>query len=345
MLWHDRDTFTPREFREVVFECSLREETSVSDHVKVVVADDSALYRRLIRDTLEDKGHDVRIATNGHEAVELVSDCRPAVLITDWEMPDMNGIELSKMIRKDTQSFVYIILLTGNSDKEQVVEGLQSGADDYLTKPFHPGELVARVAVGIRMAELTREIQQKNKLLEELSLTDPLTGLPNRRAFEQWATRELSGAVRHQFGFWLVMADLDKFKSINDVYGHAAGDEVLRRFSAVLRQNTRASNICARLGGEEFVLVLSHIDKPGVGMALERLRHMLAQEHFGFAPSLSVTASFGVAGLTDAGSTELAGLLSQADAALYLAKQQGRNRFEFAENASTARCDTAVPQG
>jgi len=313
--------------------------------VKIVVADDSALYRRLIRDTLKDKGHEVRVATNGHEAVELVSECRPAVLITDWEMPDINGIELSKIVREDTQSFVYIILLTGNSDKEQVVEGLQSGADDYLTKPFHPGELVARVAVGLRMAELTREIQEKNRLLEELSLTDPLTGLPNRRAFEQWATRELSSALRHQFCFWLVMADLDKFKSINDTYGHAAGDDVLRRFSAVLRQNTRASNICARLGGEEFVLVLSHIDKPGVGMALERLRHMLAQEYFGFAPSLSVTASFGVAGLTDAGSTELAGLLSQADAALYLAKQQGRNRFEFAENASISRCHTAMPQG
>ena len=317
----------------------------MSNQVKIVVADDSALYRRLIRDTLKDKGHEVRVATNGHEAVELVSECRPAVLITDWEMPDINGIELSKIVREDTQSFVYIILLTGNSDKEQVVEGLQSGADDYLTKPFHPGELVARVAVGLRMAELTREIQEKNRLLEELSLTDPLTGLPNRRAFEQWATRELSSALRHQFCFWLVMADLDKFKSINDTYGHAAGDDVLRRFSAVLRQNTRASNICARLGGEEFVLALSHIDKGGVIVAIERLRSAFAAEHFGFAPSLSVTASFGVAGVSDVGSTELAGLLSRADAALYLAKQQGRNRFEFAEDVSISRCHTAMPQG
>lgn len=141
------------------------------------------------------------------------------------------------------------------------------------------------------------------------------------------------------------MVDLDKFKSINDTYGHAAGDDVLRRFSAVLRQNTRASNICARLGGEEFVLAFSHIDKRGVSVAIERLRSAFAAEHFGFAPSLSVTASFGVAGLTVVGSTELAGLLSQADAALYLAKQQGRNRFQFAENASTSCCETPVPQG
>ena len=143
---------------------------------------------------------------------------------------------------------MYIVLLTGNSDKRQVVEGLQSGADDYLTKPFHPGELVARVAVGLRMSELTREIQEKNKLLEQLSLTDPLTGLPNRRAFEQWSARDLKGAIRHGFGFWVAMADLDRFKSVNDNYGHAAGDEVLKRFGAVLRENTRASNVCARLG-------------------------------------------------------------------------------------------------
>ena len=307
----------------------------MSDQVKIVVADDSALYRGLITETLKQKGHEVRVASNGRQAVELVSEYRPAVLITDWEMPDMNGIELSQLIRKDPQLFVYIILLTANSDKEQVIEGLQSGADDYLTKPFHPGELIARVAVGLRMAELTREIQQKNKLLEELSLTDPLTELPNRRAFEQWATRELRGAVRHEFGFWLVMADLDKFKSINDTYGHAAGDEVLKRFSRVLRQNTRASNICARLGGEEFVLVLSHIDKQGVSVALERIRGGLAQEHFGFAPSLTVTASFGVAGFNNGVPAELDRLLSRADTALYRAKQQGRNRFEFSENAST----------
>ena len=306
----------------------------MSDQVKIVVADDSAVYRELVRRALHERGHEVRVATNGREAVEFVFQYRPAVLVTDWDMPDMSGIELSKIVRDDPDSFVHIILLTGNSDKEQVVEGLQSGADDYLTKPFHPGELVARVAVGLRISELTREIQQKNRLLEELSLTDPLTGLPNRRAFEQWATRELSGAARHRFGFWLVMADLDKFKSINDNYGHAAGDEVLKRFSAVLRDNTRASNICARLGGEEFVLALSHLDKQGVSTAVERLRCNFAAEPFGFAPSLSVTASFGVAGLPEGRAMELAALLSQADAALYRAKRQGRNRFEFSESVS-----------
>lgn len=303
---------------------------------QIVVADDSPVYRSLVRDTLANKGHDVRVASNGSEAVELVMRHRPAVVVTDWEMPDLNGIELSKMIRRDPSLFVHIILLTSKSNKEQVIEGLQSGADDYLTKPFHPGELVARVAVGLRISELTREIQAKNKLLEELSLTDPLTGLPNRRAFEQWATRELKGAVRHGFGFWIVMADIDWFKGVNDNYGHVAGDEVLKRFSSVLRENTRASNICARFGGEEFVLALSHLDASGVSIAVERLRSGFEAARFSFAPFLSVTASFGIAGVDGVKVTDLKELLSRADAALYRAKQQGRNRIEFAENAQLA---------
>jgi len=298
---------------------------------QIIVADDSPVYRALVRDTLAQQGHDVIVASNGREAVKLASEYRPQVLVTDWEMPDLNGIELSRIVRQDPNSFIYIILLTANSDKEQVVEGLQSGADDYLTKPFHPGELVARVSVGLRISELTREIQCKNKLLEELSLTDPLTGLPNRRAFEQWATRELKGAIRHGFGFWIVMADLDRFKSVNDNYGHAAGDEVLKLFSSILRENTRSSNMCARFGGEEFVLALSHLDRSGVGIAIERLRSSLEAARFSFAPLLSVTASFGIAGFAGDKRTEFEELLPRADAALYRAKKQGRNRIEFVD--------------
>ena len=139
-----------------------------------------------------------------------------------------------------------------HSDKEQVVEGLAAGADDYSTKPFHAGELVARVAVGRRIAELHREIQAKNRSLEEMALTDALTGLPNHRAVDVWASREMSAAARHDFSFWVVMADLDSFKKVNDTYGHDAGDTVLKTFAEILKTHTRQSDICARLGGEEF---------------------------------------------------------------------------------------------
>jgi PleD family two-component response regulator len=135
-------------------------------------------------------------------------------------------------------------------DKEQVIDGLAAGADDYLTKPFHWGELVARVEVGRRIVELHREIQAKNKLLEEMALTDNLTGSPNRRALEVWASRQLSAAARHDCSIWAVIADLDLFKRVNDTFGHDAGDTVLKTFAEILKENTRQSNICALVGVE-----------------------------------------------------------------------------------------------
>src|SRR5216684_3734198 len=179
-----------------------------SQDFKILVADDSPLYRKLVEETLGREQYVVCLAKNGREASDLLAEHHPALVITDWEMPDLTGIELCGQIRCDRSSYTYIILLTGNSEKDQIIKGLAAGADDYLTKPFHPGELLARVAVGRRIAELHRQLQAKNRLLEELALTDSLTELPNRRAIEQWAPRELSGAVRHGFDFWVVMADL-----------------------------------------------------------------------------------------------------------------------------------------
>src|SRR6266700_5328453 len=243
-----------------------------TEQLRIVVADDSAMYRKLVENTLGNEQYAVVCGKNGREAIDLVTAHQPAVVITDWEMPDITGLQLCEQIRRDHDSYGYIILLTSNTEKNQIIEGLAAGADDYLTKPFHSGELLARVAVGRRIAELHRQIQAKNRLLEELALTDPLTGLPNRRALEEWATRELKSAARHSFAFWVVMADLDRFKTVNDTYGHDAGDLVLKKFAEVLRANTRSSNICARVGGEEFILVLSHIGKEDALTATDRIR-------------------------------------------------------------------------
>jgi diguanylate cyclase (GGDEF)-like protein len=178
---------------------------------------------------------------------------------------------------------------------------------------------------------LYREIEEKNHLLEELARTDSLTGLPNRRAVEDWAKRQLSGAARHGFPMWIAIADLDHFKEVNDKFGHEAGDLVLQRFAQLMRANTRASNFCGRLGGEEFVMVLSHSDMRGASTAMARLRQELEAETFEFAGSpLRVTASFGVAGFHSRKAPEFAELLRQADGALYAAKANGRNRIEFA---------------
>src|SRR6266536_563840 len=210
---------------------------------KILVADDSLLYRKLVEETLAHEHYAVCFAKNGREASDVLAEQRPALVITDWEMPDSTGIELCGQIRSEQGSYTYIILLTSNTDKNQIIRGLAAGADDYLTKPFHSGELLARVAVVRRIIELHREIQAKNRLLEDLALTDSLTGLPNRRAVEDWSIRQLSGATRHGFSCWVVMPDLDSFKSVNDTYGHEAGDVALKRFADLLRTNTRASNM------------------------------------------------------------------------------------------------------
>ncbi len=300
---------------------------------KILVADDSRLYRKLVEETLAQEQYAVCVAKDGREASDLLAEHRPALVITDWDMPDITGIELCGRIRSDQDSYTYIILLTSNTHKDQIIRGLAAGADDYLTKPFHSGELLARVAVGRRIVELHREIQAKNRLLEELALTDSLTSLPNRRAIEDWAVRQLSGAARHGFSFWVVMADLDSFKSVNDAYGHEAGDIVLKRFADLLRANTRASNICGRIGGEEFVVVITHVEKPNVQMVVERIRRQLEAERFTFCGrALGVTASFGISGFEGGESPKFSQLLRQADTALYAAKRAGRNRIEFATN-------------
>jgi diguanylate cyclase (GGDEF)-like protein len=307
-------------------------EQSAQD-LKILVADDSAVYRKLVEQTLSDDNHKVIFAKNGREALELYAQHAPALVITDWTMPDIGGLELCKKIRQDFQQhFAHIILLTSNTDKEQVVEGLAGGADDYLTKPFHQGELRARVNVGLRVVELHRQVQAKNRQLEEMALTDPLTGLANRRAIDIWITRQLSAAARHDFPIWVAICDLDHFKKVNDTYGHEAGDMVLKTFAQILKSNTRQSNICGRHGGEEFLNIITHVERDNSVIAFERIRKQMENQKFTFNnQTFSVTTSMGIAGFRGTRPPAFADLLAQADEALYSAKHKGRNRIEYAE--------------
>lgn len=299
--------------------------------IKILVADDSAVYRKLIEHAFSDQGYTILFAGNGREALRLFSQHHPALVITDWTMPDISGLELCQCLRRDFEAlYPYVILLTSNTEKEQVVEGLAAGADDYLTKPFHAGELRARVRVGLRMVSLHREIQAKNQQLEELALTDPLTGLPNRRAIDDWAPRALSAAARHRFPIWVALADLDQFKKVNDSFGHKTGDVVLRAFADVLRSNTRKSNICGRFGGEEFITIVTHVEQPNMMLAMERIRHSFELQRFEVdGTTFTSTVSFGIAGFEGKEAPRLEELINQADQALYSAKRNGRNRIEF----------------
>ena len=316
----------------------------MEEEFKILVADDSALYTMLVKHSLSEQGCMLLFAKDGCEAIELFAEHKPAMVITDWVMPNIDGLELCRRIRTGfPEIYSYLMLLTSNDEKESVIAGLEAGADDYLSKPFHAGELVARVRVGRRVVQLHREIQSKNRELEAMALTDSLTGLPNRRAIAVWAPRELSAATRYGFSLWVAMVDLDFFKKINDEYGHDAGDIVLQGFAEILRRNTRASDICGRVGGEEFLIALTHVERENVGNVIERIRRTLEQREFSFQGKIiHATASFGVAGYQGEKLADFASLVARADAALYSAKQKGRNGVEFEVCAFSAAANSAV---
>src|SRR5260370_36999601 len=213
------------------------------------------------------------------------------------------------------------------TEKKDIVKGLSSGADDYLAKPFDRGELLARIGVGRRTVDLHREIDAKNKLLEQLAHTDPLTGLPNRRAIEEWSNRQLRGAARHGYPLWVAHIDLDCFKNINDSFGHDAGDQVLRRVALILKDHTRASDISGRLGGDEFLLVITHVEERYVPPTLERLRNQILAQQLSFGgKTISITASIGVCGVAGKQRPEFSKLVQQADNGLDCAKHDGRTQ-------------------
>jgi diguanylate cyclase (GGDEF)-like protein len=299
--------------------------------LSVLVVDDSPVCRKLVEQALEAQEYCVTFAKSGREALDIFAQQASDIIVTDWMMPDVSGVELCERIRRTELAYTYVILLTSISDKEMIVKGLAAGADDYLTKPFDPGELNARIGVGRRIICLQRDIEAKNLLLQEAARTDSLTGLPNRRAIEEWAERQIRGATRHGYPLWVVLADLDSFKNVNDTYGHDAGDVVLQKFSELLRATTRASDICGRMGGEEFVMVMTHVERKDITSTVDRLREQFGSMVFRFgAATASVTSSFGIAGFEAKGCTEFSQLLRRADAALYAAKRAGRNRVELA---------------
>jgi two-component system chemotaxis response regulator CheY len=294
---------------------------------QVLVVDDSPVYRKLVEHVLSSEVYSLLFAQNGAEAMKLYEQHSPCLVITDWMLPDFSGFDLCKRIRSDdARPYTYIMVMTSNTEKGNVVKGLEAGADDYLTKPFDPGEMLARIGVGRRIIDLNRELAAKSEKLEEAARTDPLTGLPNRRAIEEWAARQLRGAVRHGFPLWVAIGDIDNFKSINDSFGHDAGDIVLKTFADVLKNNTRASDICGRLGGDEFLLVITHVETAHVEATVNRFRQQFAALSFPLqGQSVNVSASFGVAGIESKDAYEFGSLLRKADQMLYEAKRSGRN--------------------
>ena len=301
--------------------------------IQVLVADDDAVTRRILEACLKDLGYLFLLARDGHEAWAQFQRSKVDVIISDWLMPGINGLDLCRQVRAATAPYTYFILLTSNSDKEQFLEGMRAGADDYLVKPLHKDELQVRLAAAARIIGLHRQLTLQNHELErfnrdlfEQGRTDSLTQVGNRLRMDEDLRRMGATMTRYGHACSIAICDIDHFKSYNDTCGHPAGDGVLRNVARTIAGSTRSGDSVFRYGGEEFLLILPEQKPPSALHATNRVRtavEALAIPHLS-APSGVVTISVGVA--TSAPGVSVDELVQQADHALYSAKSAGRNR-------------------
>jgi two-component system cell cycle response regulator len=290
----------------------------------IIVEDDVHVSHLLVRQ-LQRAGYTVRHASTLAEARELFRDGMWDLAILDRGLPDGDGIELCGELRASSQHG-YIIMVTGNDSDEAKLEGFASGADDYVTKPFQVDELLARIRAGVRIVGLQKALVDTNRRLEELSLTDGLTRVGNRRAFDDKLDGAFEHARRYERPLSLVLVDIDHFKVINDTHGHDAGDIVLRRVADVIADISRHSDFVARIGGEEFAVVLPETPLFESMQFGEKLRCSIAVAAMATGP---VTISIGIANMPHSRVTTSLELFRAADQALYRAKANGRNRVEM----------------
>lgn len=271
-------------------------------------------------------------APDGLTGLKLMVEHKPDVIVCDLEMPVCDGVRfLALKASQAAFAHVPVIMLTGEGDPERKVDLLVRGAADYVTKPFHPRELLARVQAHLRLKTLQEELIRANAHLAELSTTDALTGLRNRRSFDDVLVSEAARALRYELPLSLMLIDIDHFKRVNDDHGHQAGDRVLSRVGEVLREGTRTTDFAARYGGEELAVLLPHTGTAPAAMLADRLRSAISCATFP-VPGLRVTVSAGVAGLDPTGSPSA--LVEAADRALYTAKHEGRNCVRSATPAT-----------
>jgi two-component system, cell cycle response regulator len=303
----------------------------------VLLVEDSAAIRALVRRMLVAGGHTVVEAARGADALALCREQQPDVVLLDVEMPGMSGWDVLAAMKADPGlRDVPVVFLTGRSDTADMVDGLRLGAHDYLRKPCEPTELLARVQAAARVKRLQDELRQRNEELDLVSRTDALTGLRNRRHVEEYLTKLVSLARRNVEPIAVLIVDIDHFKSVNDGHGHDAGDAVLREVAGRMVDSVRLEDMVGRWGGEEFLVVLPNTAAQGAAELAERLRQVVAGEpcRLPDGGAVPVTISLGcAASVIDDAAT----LVRSADAAMYEAKESGRNRVVVAASDELQR--------
>lgn len=324
---------------------------------RVVVVDDDAAVRMMLCTALNSLGYDCICCADGASALAAMEEYHPRLIISDWEMPGMDGLELCRRIRSlEVESHVHFIMLTIYGGREQLGRAFNAGVDDFISKPFSECELMARLRAGFRAIELHDELSRQNRgarqlneqltslngRLQKLAIIDDLTGLYNRRHAMHRLEEHWAICSRYQRPVGVVLIDIDLFKVVNDKHGHAAGDIVLRGVADVLRQCIRSTDILARVGGEEFLIVLPHQTLHEAEICAHRCRQAVAGSAFNCdGAMLKVTISAGVASRRS-GIDESAALLREADQALYAAKAAGRNCVRMVDSAEGATATTAA---
>jgi diguanylate cyclase (GGDEF)-like protein len=305
--------------------------------VKVVIAEDDAVSRLMLRRSIEQLGHEVLVATDGTDAWALYRRHEVDVIVSDWLMPGMDGLDLCRRVRaSQRETYTYFMLLTSLEGKQHFMQGMQAGADDYLTKPLDREELQVRLQVASRvtslhhqLAEKTRELERANHALAESARRDPLTGLGNRLQLREDLYRLQRWLDRYGRSFGVALCDVDRFKLYNDRYGHVAGDEVLQAVSTSVADTIRSGDMAYRYGGEELLIIMPEQSAETSVIAMERVREAvehLAIEHVSNRPHGVVTISVGLVAIGQGEQLPWEVVLNRADMALYRAKAEGRNR-------------------
>lgn len=300
------------------------------EKIKILVAEDGFVSRVMLVSAIKKWGYEPIEVSDGKSALEILQNESPPLLaILDWVMPEMDGIDVVRALRKNREEVpTYIIMLTTKTEKEDVIAGLEAGADDYIRKPFDADELWARIRVGLRTASLQKDLMETRKALEYEVIHDPLTGCLNRRGILERLNEELERSQRTGEQFCVAMCDLDHFKKVNDTYGHQTGDDILKGFINIVRSQLRPYDQIGRLGGEEFLIIIPNITESYAQNTLERLNKTVQEtEIITCTEKIKITVSIG--GIILKQKIDIDNVIKYVDEALYTAKEKGRNRVCF----------------